>query len=386
MNITALKTTMLRQLRQLNAHPLLWVMMVLVPIGCTLFFLSLMHQGLPKKVPSGMVDKDHSSLSRSITRQLGAGELVDITTDYESFASAMADVRAGRIFGFFVIPVNFQQDVFAGRKPTLEYYSNMTYFVPGTLAFKGYKTVAVTTAGGVLKATLASSGVTGADALLQPVVIDATGIGNPWTNYTYYLTPSFMIALLALIIMLLTCYTITSEIKHGTTAQWLSAAGGNIWTALAGKLLPQTLVFWLVGLAMGAIMFGFNHFPMAGNIWGMAFGLFLFVPASQGIGIFVCSLIPNPRLALSAVSLLGILTFSFAGFSFPVEDMYGAVGVFSYIVPTRYYFLIYINTALNGFPLYFVRWCFVAMAAFLPFAMLFVPRLKKELLNPVYVP
>lgn len=388
MDFKALKNTMLRQLRQLCARPMLWVMMVLVPIGCTLFFLSLMDEGLPKKVPSGMIDNDHSSLSRSITRQLSAGELVDITSDYESYASAMTDVRSGKIFGFFVIPMDFQQDVFAGRTPTLEYYSNMTYFVPGTLAFKGFKTVAVTSAGGVLKATLTSTGITGetTDALLQPVVIDATGIGNPWTNYTYYLTPSFMIALLALMVMLVTVYTITGEIKHDTSREWLATAGGNIWTALAGKLLPQTFIFWLTGLAMGAIMFGYNHFPMAGNIWGMAFGLFLFVPASQGFGLLVCSLIPNPRLALSGVSLLGILTFSFAGFSFPVEDMYGAIGIFAYLVPTRYYFLIYINTALNGFPLYYVRWCFVALAMFLPLALIFVPKLKKALLNPVYVP
>ena len=297
---------MLRQLRRLNSRPLVWVMMVVVPIGCTLFFLSLMHEGLPKKVPTGMVDMDHSSLSRSITRELNAGELVDITTDYESYNAAMAGIRSGEIFGFFVIPANFEQEVFAGRTPTLDYYSNMTYFVPGTLAFKGFKTVAVTSAGGVLKASLTSVGLPGetADALMQPVVIDASGIGNPWTNYTYYLTPSFMIGLLALMVMLVTCYTISVEIKHGTSPQWLSTAGGNIWVALAGKLLPQTLIFWAVGLVMGALMFGYNHFPLAGNPWGMAFGLFLFVPASQGFGLLVCSLLPNPRLSLSIVCLV----------------------------------------------------------------------------------
>ncbi len=385
---SALKNTMLRQMRLLNSRPMLWVMMVVVPIGCTLFFLSLMQEGLPKQVPTGMVDLDHSPLSRSITRELNAGELVDITTDYESYHAAMAGIRSGETFGFFVIPANFEQDVFAGRTPTLDYYSNMTYFVPGTLAFKGFKTVAVTSAGGVLKATLTSVGLPGAaaDALMQPVVIDASGIGNPWTNYTYYLTPSFMIALLALMVMLVTCYTITVEIKHATSPQWLRTAGGNIWVALAGKLLPQTLIFWAVGLVMGALMFGYNHFPMAGNIWGMAFGLLLFVPASQGFGLLVTSLVPNPRLSLSMVSLLGILTFSFAGFSFPVEDMYGAIGIFAYLVPTRYYFLIYINTALDGFSLYYVRWCFVALALFLPVSLIFARRLKKALLNPVYVP
>ena len=56
-------------------------MMVVVPLGCTFFFLNLMNEGLPLKVPVGIVDMDHSSLSRRITRSLDATELIDIADD-----------------------------------------------------------------------------------------------------------------------------------------------------------------------------------------------------------------------------------------------------------------------------------------------------------------
>lgn len=68
-------------------------------------------------------------------------------------------IREGRIYGFFVIPEKFEKDAISGRGPTLEYYTNLTYFIPGTLAFKGFKTVAVTTAGGVVRQTLVSMGL-----------------------------------------------------------------------------------------------------------------------------------------------------------------------------------------------------------------------------------
>ena len=118
----------------------------------------------------------------------------------------------------------------------------------------------------------------------------------------------------------------------------------------------------------------------------MITAMLLFVAASQAFALLVCCLLPNLRFALSVLSLFGILSFSIAGFSFPVEDMYPMIGVFSYILPIRYYFLIYINTALNGYELFYVRWEYIALILFLltPFSMLW--RLKRSSLHPVYVP
>ena len=105
--------------------------MIVVPLGCTWFFLSLMSEGLPLKVPTAIVDLDHSSLSRQVTRSLDSEELIDITQDYNSYAEALAGVRRGEVFGFFLIPDGFEREAVSGRSPSLEYYSNMTYFVPG---------------------------------------------------------------------------------------------------------------------------------------------------------------------------------------------------------------------------------------------------------------
>ncbi len=66
--------------------------------------------------------------------------------------------------------------------------------------------------------------------------------------------------------------------------------------------------------------------------------------------------------------------------------MYPAVGIFSYILPMRYYFLIYADQALNGIPLYYSRWYYAALLMFPIVALLPCVRLKKHCLNPVYVP
>lgn len=362
--------------------------MVIVPIFTVIFFLDLLSPGLPEHVPTAVVDLDHSTMSRSVTRSLRALQLLDICKDAESYDQALDQVRAGETFGFFVIPANFEKDALSGNTPTLEYYTNMTYFVPGTLSFKGFKTVAVATAGGVVQQTLVSMGVAPQNvaSIIQPVVIDQFPLNNPWMNYSYYLTPSFSMATLALMIMLMTVFSITMEIKDGTSPRWLATNGGSMLQAVITKLLPQTVVFMAVSLFMLWLMFGYSDFPMNGSIFWLIAATFLLVTASQGFGLFVCSVVPNPRLSFSLCALFGILSFSFTGFSFPVQSMYGGLAVFSWLAPIRYWFLIYINEGLDGVGLYYSRFYFVALILFPFVACVLLRRLRKACLNPVYVP
>lgn len=388
MALTQFKRLLARSVRQLCERKAYLFCMIAVPVGMAFFFLSLLGEGLPLDVPTAVVDLDNSTLSRNITRNLSTVETIDISMKLSSFDEAMQKVRDGEIFGFFYIPADLQRDALAGNTPTISYYSNMTYFVPGTLAYKGFKTMAVTASGAIVQGKLVDAGVgqSTADVLLQPVVIDLNGIGNPWMNYSYYLTPSFVAGVLELMIFLVTVFSICMEMKSGTSPQWLRMSNGSIVGAVMGKLLPQTIVFWIVGLFLNVLLFKFYHFPMNGSWLWLSVAMLLYVTACQGFALFVVSAIPNMRLALSVCSLTGILAFSVAAFSFPVQSMYGAVGIFSYILPVRYYFLIYIDQALNGLDVYYSRYYFVALLVFVLVPFLALWNLRRHALKPVYIP
>lgn len=362
--------------------------MVFVPLLTCLFFLSLLNAGLPTRVPTAVVDLDHSPMSREITRSLAAQQLVSVTEMAESYDKALADVRSGKTFGFYVIPANFQRDALSGRTPTISYYANMTYFVPGTFSYKGYKTVSVSATAGLVSSKASELGLPDrmVTALIQPMAIDINPVNNPWTDYSLYLTPSFSAGVLELMIVIMTIFSITGEIKYGTSLRWMHTAGGSIFVALTGKLLPQTVVWCVVGWCTQSLMYFWCGFPMNCALWIMLLAMFFFVLACQALGVFIASVLPNPRMALSIGALFCILAFSFTGFSFPVQNMYGALRIFSYIMPVRYYFLIHIQEALNGVPLYYARMSFVALLLFLPAGSLLLWRLKRAMLKPVYVP
>lgn len=374
--------------RQLVSRPIYLIVMVVVPMVTAWFLIDLMREGLPLQLPTAIVDLDHTTTSHRTARNLAANELVDVVYSPETYHDAMELLRKGKIYGFFMIPSNFERDAVSGKETTITYYVNLAYYVPGSLSFKSFKQTAVTTTGGIMVTSLVSAGVDEGMIrnMIQPVVTQVHPYGNPWTNYSIYLSNSFIPCALQLIIFQITAFSFLQEIKRGSSIRWIQDAGGSIVKACFGKLIPQYLIFATVGMAMLGMLYGFSHFPLNGSTLGMVTAMLLFIAASQAFALTICSIIPNLRFALSILSLIGILSFSIAGFSFPVEQMYGGVGIFSYILPIRYYFLIYINTALNGYELYYCRWEFVGLIVFLalPFTMLW--KLKRYAYHPVYIP
>lgn len=385
---TGFHNVVVRELRRLTSRPIYLVGMVIVPVVMALFFVGLLAPGLPLKVPAGVVDLDGSRMSRKLTRSLDAMELIDVSRTPNSYNEAMSLMQSGQIMGFFVIPENFEKDAVAGKGPALTYYYNLAIYVPGSLMFKGFKTMAVTTQGALVQTNLVDKGATGrmADVILQPLTISSHPLNNPWMNYSYYLAPSFIMGLIELMVFIMTAFSVTQEIKTGSSRQWLERAGGRIGTALVGKLLPQTIIFSIIGWGCNSLLYHWFHFPMNGDELWMFVGMFLLVVASQSFAVIVCSVLPNPRLALSICSLSGILAFSLAAFSFPVQAMYGGMAPFSWILPVRWYFMIYSDISLNGYAVYFARWYFIYLLIFPILAVLAAPLMKRALRRPVYVP
>ena len=154
---------------------------------------------------------------------------------------------------------------------------------------------------------------------------------------------------------------------------------------IIGKLLPQTalytLIFWLIDL----VFYSYLQFPCQCGIPRMMLWGFLAVLASQGFGLLMFEAFPGQmRMAMSACSLLGVMQFSLAGFSFPVSAMDVPFQWLSNIFPLHHYFLIYVNQCLNG---YSISYAWANVAALVGISLLphlFSFRLKDALLHKEY--
>lgn len=377
-----------RSVRQLASRRIYWLTMVVMPLFCMIFLTDLLSEGLPIKAPAAVVDYDRSELSRRMIQSLNSAQMSRITAVYDNIGDARRAMQRGEIYGFYLIPENFQSDLLSVRTPTVSYYTNMAYYVPASLLYKNFTASALYAKADVLSGLLTDVGVDAEEIvpLLQPINIEVRGLSNPWLDYAVYLCNSFVPAIMQLMIFLTTAFAVCQEMKRATSPFWLRLAKGSVIRALSAKLLPQTIGWQIMMLFMLWWFYGRNGFVMNGS-WGwMILSEMMFVLACQGFALFVVGVLPNLRLALSVGALVGVLSFSIGAFSFPYESMYGSIGVFSWLVPVRYNFLIYIDQALNGIDVYYSRIFYVAYIVFMLLPLLVIKRLKRELLNPVYVP
>ena len=386
--ITYVRESLKRGAVSLVRRQVFFFMMVVTPLFCTWFFLDLMHKGSIERVPVGIVDLDNSSMSRNLARNLGALQTVDIQYHFNNYQEAVDAVQRGLVLGFFYMPAHLSEKALSGQQPTMSYYINYAYFSPATSQFKGFKTISVLANGAIATTVMRTIGLpnNAISAALQPVVTHVHALNNPFAIYSVYLNTTFIPCLFALLVLLVTAFSIGTELKYGTCRQWLHSAGDSIAVAITGKLFPQTVIFTSIGWAIQFMMYRIYGFPLNCNPWNMLLAMVLFVLANQGWALMVMCVVPNFRLGSTVCTLLGMLSFSFCGFSLPQESMYAWVNALGYVMPMKYYFLLSIDQALNGIPFYYSRFYYAALIGFCILPWLLLWRLKQECMHPVYVP
>ena len=296
----ALWHVMVRECHRLVSRPLYLFCMVGAPLFCYVFFTTLMSSGLPTNMPVGIVDQDQTSTTRQLVRNLDAFEQTAVVAHYPTFNEARTAMQRGEIYGFFYIPEGTTANAQAQRQPTVSFYTNNTLLIAGSLLFKDMKTMGELASAAVGQATLLAKGATEdqAVALLQPIVIDTHPLNNPWINYSVYLNNTFMPGVLMLLIFMITVFSIGVEIKERTARQWMRMSNNSIWIALAGKLLPHTAVFFLMGICYNVYLYGFLDFPCNSGILPMLFATLCLVLASQSMGILMIGTLPTLRLGV----------------------------------------------------------------------------------------
>lgn len=368
-----------RELGRMTSRPLYVLSMVFAPLFCYIFFTTLMKEGLPEDLPAGVVDADNTSVSRSILRNLDAYQQTEFIQQYSNFAEARNAMQKGQIYGFFYIPKGLEHDATSQAQPLISIYTNSAYLIPSSLLYRDMKTMATMASAAVGRQVLLARGASEEQAMgfLQPIQIDMHALGNPMLNYSIYLTNTLLPAVLSLIVLMITCFSIHTELKDGTAREWMDMAGGDVLKAVSGKLLPQTALFILMAVIYLILLYGVLDFPHANGIWPMLLAAVMLILASQGFAVFIAAAVPSLRWSLSLCTLWGVLSIPISGFSFPVMGMPTVMQALSWLFPLRHYFLIYVDQALNGIPFIYSAWFYTALLGFMIMPLLDIWLLKK---------
>ncbi|MDR1055509.1 MAG: ABC transporter permease [Prevotellaceae bacterium] len=368
-----------REVERMVSRPIYLVMTLIIPLVTYIFFITLLNNGLPDKMPIAIVDMDNSSISRLLVRQLDATQQSRVVSKLPNFNEANRQMQEGSIYAFVVIPENFQADIVAGRQPEVPFYTQNAYYIAGSLLMKDMAfTIAMIVGGTNLQMRLAKGQSEDyAMSQIQPITVDVNSMGNAWINYSVYLSTTMLPGMLQIMILIVTVFSVGTELKYRTSREWLITGNKSILKSVIGKLFPYTIIFTLLVLLSNVLLFRYLQFPFLGSTWQMVSGSLLFVLAQQGLGLFLIGLLPVLRDGLTMTAIFGTLAVSFSGLTFPIEGMLSSIQAWSVVFPLRHYFLIYVSQALTGAEIVTSWPSYLALLAFALLPITILLRLKK---------
>jgi len=384
-----LYNVLFREYHRITSRRLYFGVCILLPLFCLFFMATIFGNGQMENIPIGIVDQDNTAASRTIARRIAATPTFRVTEHFTDEASARQALQRKEIYGYLSIPPQFEQKTVSGTGATLTYYYHYALLSVGSELMAAFETTLAPVALSpiVVQAEALGVGQEQIQTFLLPVEANTHPLYNPDMDYSIYLSQPFFFVLFQILILLVTVYAIGSEFKFGTTQEWMGAAtpagkdpanlrNADMLTAVAGKLLPYTVMFSVIGILANYVLFGLMNIPFQGSLWLMNIVTILFIMATQALAVLIFSIFPKIAYIISVVSMVGSLGATLSGVTFPVTAMYAPVHAASYLFPVRHFTeaaqaMIYFDAGFAYF------WQSVAvLLVFLLLAILILPLLK----------
>lgn len=348
----------------------------------------LMNAGLPSKMPIAVVDLDNTATTRSLIQKLDASQKTDVKFNVGSFSEATDLMNRREVYAILLIPRNFTTETAAGKQPRISYYTNMAYKIPSSLLLQDLITIGVLASASVEQKIAMKEGLSATEiqAVVSPIRQEVHPLHNPYLNYSILLNGMILAGFLQLTTMLFTVSSLGTEMKNGTATELIRLSGGSTWKMMFGKLLPNTIFMTIIALLEISVLNYYNGFPMYGGFWSIFIAYVLLIMAAQSFAIILFAVFSNYRMTISAASLLGMLSFSLIGFSYPTTQMNPILNSFSHIYPVKIFYLIYGSRSLNGYPLHYSYWSYLQLMGYIFIALILFRRVRKILQFDKYEP
>ena len=341
-----------REARRLAASPWDLAMVTWVPLLGVLVLWWIFSAGLPRHLAVGVVDEDHSSLSRQLVRMLDATPGVQITQHYANATEAERALRAVEVYAVVAVPRDFARTVKEGRAAQVTLLHNAQMGTHSGLLQRDVRAAVGTLSAGIEMAARNKRGESAraVHVSMEPIHTQMVALFNVSGDYEQFLGAAILPALLHILAMTAGAWTVGRELRDRTLGDWLGA-GGSAAGALLGKLAWPWATLTLTGLlALVGITWGRGWHP-PGNLWWVAGALALLMAVSLAAGAALAAVTRSLRTALSGAGFFAAPAFAFSGVAFPLSGMPASARAWAEAMPFTHYIRLQIEQLQMGAPL-----------------------------------
>lgn len=171
---------------------------------------------------------------------------------------------------------------------------------------------------------------------------------NPEMKTRNYMVPGIMGLILMITTLSLMSMAVVREKEIGTLEQ-LIVTPIKPYQLLLGKLIPYTLVGFVVLVIVMILMTQWFGIVVRGNRLFLLFTALLFVLSNLGLGLFISTVSKTQQQAMMASVFAVMMPMIYlSGFAFPIENMPEIVQYITYLIPLRYFITILRGIVLKG--------------------------------------
>jgi ABC-2 type transport system permease protein len=294
-------------------------------------------------MPMGLVNLDQGQGSSEFIAQM---ELMNKNTSYMEFRNyssvdeAKTAINKGKIYGVFIIPSGFSENLTSGKSADFTVYvdnsnpqSSMQIQQALSSMVSGMNNIKAEA--NVVKLGNATNQPVNPQAMIFPYIPNVETTIPGQTNYFNFLAPGLMIMIVMMSVMTGIPEAISKEKEMGTFDGMLSAPISQI-SVIIGKtaaLCTRGFIQCVIILAIAMILFGVT---IQGNILLAFFMLLLGIFSFIGIGIMAISMSGDQASSTMIVNLLMFPMMFLGGIFYPIQQMPWFMQAISQVIPLTY--------------------------------------------------
>jgi len=315
--------------------------LIILPIAFLLLFGYIFPSATTEQhMPMGIVNLDNGQASSALVTQIenmnknsGAMNIVN----YSSIEEAKTQIDRGNVYGTFIIPPGFSNNLTNGKSGNLiVYVDNSNPQLSSSIESAASNTItALNGMQAEINVVKMGSTTVNAQSIVFPFTqnIETTIPGK--SNYFNFLAPGLMIMIVMITVMTGIPEAISKEREMGTFDGMLSAPINQISIILGytASLCVKGFAQVILVLAIAIIFFGVT---IQGSILLAFFLLLLGIFSFVGIGILAVSSSKNQATGTTIVNLIMFPMMFLAGIFFPIQQMPWFMQDISKIIPLTY--------------------------------------------------
>ena len=281
-----------------------------------------------ESVPTLVIDQDNSYSSRTLTRLLKAAPNLNvIETDNDTHLISKR-LWQGDIMAMVIIPRNFNNDLLAGRAPTVQLASHGGYLLAGSKALASASQATLTMGAVISLQKIQSMGVPGQAALdsLQPLSLNSRSLFNTNDGYGHSIVPAVMVVIIqqTLLIGVTLLLGRLSELRQVPTGAQAYFGMLLVFFTIA---LINTLYFFLVATR-------FQEYSQIANTGTLLAFSGVFSICISAFALLISQAFKTRERGLQMLLITSVPMLFMSGYSWPAESLPDTLYYLRWLLPT----------------------------------------------------